>query len=328
MDIKKIFVCEFITGGGLIAEPLPKSLVNEGARMRDALLRDLKELGYHISTTIDARLDKPALADECTVVDIDQDIWQVWEAQMTHANAVWIVAPETDGALHYLTQIAALKGLWILGCGLDSIAVAGNKLATYQVLSDAGIRTPKTYIYDAWSKGPGAWIAKPDDGAGCDDTVFFHHANDLSHWMQANKKTDSHVIQPFIDGTMASISCVMAQNQAHVLSCNTQLIEIRRHVVSYHGSILNGELSHRVAMQQIAQQVLDVMPTLAGYVGIDVVIENGNIWVLDVNPRLTTSYVGMREAIGCNPAELIIEALAQPHFNWPELAHNRVEVLV
>jgi predicted ATP-grasp superfamily ATP-dependent carboligase len=48
--------------------------------------------------------------------------------------------------------------------------------------------------------------------------------------------------------------------------------------------------------------------------------------VVEINPRLTTSYVGLREAIGVNPAELIIKTLTQPRYRWPKLQHNQVQI--
>ena len=89
MLIKKIFVCEFITGGGLCGEPLSASLAKEGALMRDTLLRDLNELPYQISTSIDARLAKPSLSSECVVIKNNDDVWDIWQKQIVAADAVF-----------------------------------------------------------------------------------------------------------------------------------------------------------------------------------------------------------------------------------------------
>ena len=108
LKINKIFVCEFITGGGLCAESLPTSLAREGALMRDALLRNLSTLPYEICTTLDARLMPPEHC-LCVKVQANDDIWQIWQTQISEADAVFLIAPETDGLLHYLTQVALLQ---------------------------------------------------------------------------------------------------------------------------------------------------------------------------------------------------------------------------
>ncbi|MGH8600628.1 MAG: hypothetical protein ACRET1_08180, partial [Burkholderiales bacterium] len=53
----RIFVYEYITGGGLLDKAVPASLAREGEVMAQALMRDLAELsGVEVLTTRDARL--------------------------------------------------------------------------------------------------------------------------------------------------------------------------------------------------------------------------------------------------------------------------------
>lgn len=300
--------------------------------MRDALLRDLSELPYSISTTVDARLKAPENCAECVVVQADDDVWQIWRAQISAADAVFIIAPETDGTLHYLTQMAeiaksdALEPALVLGCGLTSIAITSDKLATSLALEVADIATIPTYTLENWPKSHWIWLAKPNDGAGCSDTACFNNADDLQDWIEQNDKQLTHVIQAYQPGDAASISCVMKKGKAHVLSCNTQEIEINNHMVSYKGGIVNGMREHWQAFELVANQVAKALPDLAGYVGIDVIVDNDEVIVVEINPRLTTSYIALREATGKNPAELIINILTNPRAKWPKLQQNQVRI--
>ena len=340
-------MCEFITGGGLCAEPLPESLAKEGAMMRDALLLELSSLPYHVSTTVDARLNNPTHCVECIKIERGDDIWQVWQRQMQAADAVWLIAPETDGVLHYFTQIATLqpqglspqnisakaddaclKGKLLLGCGLESIEITSDKLETYLALKQANILTIATYTYQNWPKGEGAWLAKPNDGAGCEDTVYYDNAENLMQWLVLHNKLLTHVIQPYKTGVPASISCVIHGGKAQLLSCNTQIIEINHHALSYKGSIINGMREYWQVFERLANEIASAMPSLAGYVGIDVIVNDHSVYVLEINPRLTTSYAGLREATGVNPAELIINTLTQPDYQWPEIQQNIVNIHV
>ena len=328
MSIKKLFVCEFITGGGLNAQPLADSLAKEGALMRDALLYDLSSLPYRVSTTIDARISIPKYCAECVKVSAGDDVWQVWKTQMQSADAVWLIAPETDGILHYFTQIAALQAKLVLGCGLESIEISSDKLATYLALKQADILTLPTYTYQNWPKSDSSWLAKPNDGAGCEDTVCFDNAENLMHWLVQNNKLLTHVIQPYKTGVPASISCVIHHAKAQLLSCNSQLIEINNHRLGYQGSIVNGMREHWPAFEVLANEIASAIPGLAGYVGIDVIVNNHSVYALEINPRLTTSFAGLRKATGANPAELIINTLTQPDFKWPKLQQNIVNIHV
>ena len=296
--------------------------------MRDALLHDLSSLPYHVSTTVDARLSIPKYCAECVKVSAGDDVWQVWKTQMQSADAVWLIAPETDGILHYFTQIAALQAKLVLGCGLESIEISSDKLATYLALKQADILTLPTYTYQNWPKSDSSWLAKPNDGAGCEDTVCFDNAENLMHWLVQNNKLLTHVIQPYKTGVPASISCVIHHAKAQLLSCNSQLIEINNHRLGYQGSIVNGMREHWPAFEVLANEIASAIPGLAGYVGIDVIVNNHSVYALEINPRLTTSFAGLRKATGANPAELIINTLTQPDFKWPKLQQNIVNIHV
>jgi predicted ATP-grasp superfamily ATP-dependent carboligase len=321
--IKKIFVCEFITGGGLCAEQLPESLIKEGALMRDALLRDLSQLPYQVYTTADARLKPPNNVAKCIVVQAKDDIWKIWETQIKRADAVWIIAPETDGLLHCLTQMAVRHGKKILGCGLVSVKVTSEKLKTCIALQKAGISTIPTHTYDDWQKSDITWLAKPNDGAGCGDTACFDNCDELQNWLLENGRQHTHVIQAFQEGTHASISCVMHKGNAEILSCNTQLVTIENKALKFKGCIVNGMKMHWQQFQKIAKKIAHAMPDLAGYVGIDVIVKGNEVCVVEINPRLTTSYAGLNKATGVNLAELIIDMLTKPDFVWPKIMKNK-----
>ncbi len=325
-------MCEFITGGGLCGEPLPDSLAKEGALMRDALLTDLSELPYEIVTTTDyrvlARSAKPILCSECITINKNDNVWQIWQTQMQAADAVWIIAPETGGILKKLTQMAGLKAALALGCGLASIEITSKKMATYLALDADGIASIPTYTFENWIKSHWIWLAKPNDGAGCSDTACFNNPDDLENWIEDNHKQMTHVIQAFQPGDAASISCVMQHGKAHLLSCNTQYININNQMLRYSGGVINGMRDYWPQFEFIANRIAQALPDLAGYVGIDVIVDDDEIIVVEINPRLTTSYIGLRESIGANPAELIINTLTQPDFVWPSLQRNLVIINV
>jgi len=112
------------------------------------------------------------------------------------------------------------------------------------------------------------------------------------------------------------------------------MIDINHHTLSFKGVIINGMRTHWQAFEQLANQVAAAFPDLAGYVGIDVIIDINEdlgcdeIILVEINPRLTTSYAGLCEATGANPAELIINTLINPDFIWPTIQQNMVSLYV
>jgi len=49
--------------------------------------------------------------------------------------------------------------------------------------------------------------------------------------------------------------------------------------------------------------------------------------VLEINPRLTTSYVGMHRAIGFNPARLVLDMFYNDAFELPLTIARNVVVI-
>ncbi|MDX1914494.1 MAG: ATP-grasp domain-containing protein [Methylophilus sp.] len=335
----KLFVCEFITGGGLMGEEIPTSLAREGLLMRDALLGDLSTVSnLALSTTFDKRFSPfQHHAVQSIQIDEETDVWLLWESLIDQVDAVWWVAPETNDILYRLTQLAVLKNKLVIGSGLDAIAITSKKDLTAQTLSQSGIPTIPTSSYQSWQDSQHCrWLVKPNDGVGCEDTYLFELPEQVHQWFESNpEKQLSHVIQPWIEGVAASMSVLAYANSLQVLSCNEQLIVFKtegtKKKLSYVGSHLNNMMAYRQACIDLALQIQQSIPGLQGYYGVDVVIHPENLQcmtVVEINPRLTTSYVRLKEAMNTNPAQLILSALTQKNFAMPKLEYLKVAFYV
>ena len=68
------------------------------------------------------------------------------------------------------------------------------------------------------------------------------------------------------------------------------------------------ELARRAT--ELGERALDALPDATGYVGVDLVLGNApdgsEDVVIEVNPRLTTSYVGLRAMTSSNLAAAIL----------------------
>lgn len=328
--IKKIFVCEFITAGGLNHTELHSSLVNEGLLMRDALLKDLASLPYEIFITLDARLNFAVELASVEYIHADQDVWLEWEMLIKRVDAVWIIAPETDGYLQKLTQLALKHQKIIIGCGLTTIEICRSKLSSYCFFKQHKLSTVETFLRPSWDKTfSKKWVVKPDDGAGCENTLIFDNAELLMDWIAVENKVHTHVIQPYIEGCPASISCIMHKGHARVLSCNTLLMSINNNILGYQGFVVNGMQKHWEHFAILANKVAKLFPDASGYVGVDVMVSQRDegepeIKVLEVNPRLTTTYAALREATGLNPAKLIIDTVMETYDESSQIERNEI----
>lgn len=328
---RTLLVCEFITGGGLVGADLPLSLVKEGTLMRDALLNDLVCCAdWDIITTYDARLDAPVAKVRTIKVEYNQDVWAIWQQCMAAVDAVWAIAPETGQVLLKLAELAqASQTLWI-GAGINAIEVASNKYLMAQVLGDAKLPIIPSYFYDNWASGKtGPWLVKPNDGAGCEATYVMDSKQAIEDWFaKDHQRKTTHIIQPFLKGTPVSISVLGLIDQAIVLSCNLQTIDSDHGQLSYTGGVVNGASDFWMQLSELANQIKAVMPDLIGYFGVDVLLDIDNkqlLTVVEINPRLTTSYVYLHKAMGCNPAGLVMDGMMEKPIDLSLMKRNRVE---
>ena len=58
-----------------------------------------------------------------------------------------------------------------------------------------------------------------------------------------------------------------------------------------------------------AKKACEYVPGLKGFVGIDFIIEDDYIYLLEINSRFTTSYVGLQKIININIAKTIIDLI-------------------
>lgn len=321
----KIFVCEYVTGGGLYREPLSLSLMQEGELMLQAVLDGLSTVPeVEVITTRDIRL--PCLsAIPAIAIKAEDDVWQVWAACMQQADAVWPIAPESGGIMMRMCELVIASGKRLLASSPDVIRLASSKFETNRTLAAAGVRVvPTVRAQQVASLRQGPWVAKPDDGVSCEDSRVFDNPALLRDWLGKSGRALSHVVQPFVEGIPASISMVCRDGQSVLLSCNRQLIDIDEVGFHYRGGVLNDLREHWSDFESVASEVANAIPGLAGYIGIDVIMHEHKLFVLEINPRLTTSFAGLKSAMGYNPARLILDMFYNGDFIPPPIIERNV----
>ncbi len=297
--------------------------------MLEALLGDLSGMPeIELLTSRDVRLTPTSACVEAIQVTPDQDVWGIWEECMHQADAFWPIAPESGGTLSRLSDMAVRHNKTLLSSSPLAVRHAASKLGTNTALTSSGISAVPTFRSGEFAlAGAGPWVSKPDDGIGCEDCRLFHDARVMRSWLTEGNRLQSHIVQPYISGIPASISMLCKDGQAWLLSCNRQLVDLDDDQFSYRGSELNGMRAHWNAFEAIAQAVAKAMPGLAGYVGVDVVVGKEETLVLEVNPRLTTSYAGLSRATGCNTARMIVDLFYNGGFLPPPvIERNIVEI--
>lgn len=313
----KLFVYEHITSGALTDQDLPTSLAHEGDEMLSAVLHDCHCLPtVDIIILRDSRLSKIDNNERlhCQLVSDPMQFQTLWLQCLINADAVLIIAPETGHVLADLQQQVLDHGKTILGCQPSAISITTNKLDCEQQLNNHHIATPKSYLASQWEQQnfehSDGYIVKPVDGAGCLDTLMFDSSIALQSYLsQQHSKTLHHtLIQPYIQGIPASLSLLISDNDVLVLAINSQKINRKVNTLIFTGCVVNGineTLFSLAQATQLAQQIHHSIPGLWGFIGVDIILSNSTATVVDINPRLTTSYVGLQQSLSINPMELL-----------------------
>ena len=305
----RIFVYEHITGGGCASEALPWALLPEASLMLRALVSDLRAIpNTEVVGMRDERV-APALGDWQQRVVCDRPTWEAgFSALLRNAEATWLIAPETGGVLEQLSARVVASGRVLLGSRPAAVAIAGSKLATARALGEAGVAVVPT-----WRPGEagiaGRCVVKPDDGCGCGDTRRFPSVTAARSWIATQADPERFVVQPHVTGGAMSLSVLAGTGGGELLSVNRQRIELRDDLFEFGGCVVNAVADADGKLARLAEQTLAAIPGLWGYVGIDVLLAPRGPIVVEVNPRLTTSYAGLHPAIGVNPAQLVLDLL-------------------
>ncbi len=329
----RVFVGEFLCGGGMASTPkeqISSSLLREGLAMWRALVTDFAEWAQ-VVTPIDPRLnlrvDRMPDSVVCIPLRSGENVREQWLTIAKSCDIALVVAPETDDELGGMIQTFREAGVDVLASDLATLRMASDKWLTAKWLMEHAIPTPQTWAMESnltasearRSNGIGPigldakrWVRKPRDGCGSDSIVVF------DDWKSAcSTMTSNDLVQAWIEGRPASVlvlgGAIEVSNRV-ICPAVWQHCQLRKDdsgnaiqtdvcTVCYTGGSgpIENELQMRVV--SLAEQVTRALPEpLRGFLGIDVVLGDRmeDDCVIEINPRLTTSYIGVRQMINEN----------------------------
>lgn len=313
-----LFIYEHLTSGAFSDKPYSPDLMHEGNAMLQAISTDLLALGHQLAVMRDARLNNDFfMQPQIDLVEISniRQYERAWQRARSLYQFFFIIAPETNDVLGQLTHELEHYNKTVFGCNSSSIQLCSDKLDCFKHLQQHALASPYTQLAEDWQNDNkqtnGHWIVKPRDGAGCEHTYRLNTA-ELEASLPALIKhhAQQYIVQPYIQGQNLSLSLFISDQSIELVSINVQHIEIRQQKLS----LLNCEphrddlLNEKRALE-LANTIHATMPGLWGFVGIDLIQTQDTLWIIDINPRLTSSYAeaAMREHV--NPATLLHQNL-------------------
>lgn len=311
-DIVRLFVYEYVTGGGAWSSNSSTapdgSLLREGRAMFESLAEDFSRCGdVEVLGCRDARLlERLPPRAGLAVVRSAAEERDVFERLARAADAVIVIAPESGGAL--LERVAwaecFARSLW--SPATEFVRIATDKQTTAARLLAAGVRAPRGIALTASEPLPCDFrypaILKPRDGAGSQGVRRLAGADSRT------ERTESETwrLEELCEGLAASIAVLTGPQGRMFLPALRQRLGGTSGFEYLGGDGPLDEFLQRRA-ERLASAALDALPASCGYVGLDLVLgesaDGGDDFVIEVNPRLTTSYVGLRALCAGNLAD-------------------------
>jgi len=319
----RLLVFEFISGGGLVNEALPDHLAREGLMMRTALLADLSALkNVELIVLNDARISEPQVQGKLLVIEQGINLRAYLTAIHDNYEAVWLIAPESSGILVDWQQFFMQQNKLLCLSGEKALLLCQHKLNTIQHLEKFGVSCVSSQKYDSFLPiESGEWVLKPMDSVACEQTYLLQTQQDWQDKLPKLAQQQDYLLQPYIKGQTLSLSGLFFQGECVLICCNQQHISLIDNQFQLNACTVNVKQEKRVDYQALCSQIAQAIPELWGYIGIDLIeTEQGELLVLEINPRLTSSYAGIKAATGLNVAAHVLALLNE---KTPVLQHTK-----
>lgn len=282
----RILVAEYAVGGG---EGKSVSLLREGKAMLSTLKEGFERMGHEVVYP-EAETDFEAAVDKLS----------------KESDAGIVIAP--DDKLYALTELIE-SNTANLGCPSDSVKICADKMRTSKILSGEGIPVPRIVSVEEVESSEGQrYVSKPRYGCASED-VFILNAEKYHKVLSFYNNAD-HIITEFIAGDDISSSIIAGKSSVLPLTINKQFIRIEGERLRYEGGFVPYFIGREAEgeIMRISKRVVTILHC-RGYVGIDFVLgEDGTAYVVDVNPRPTTSIVGIAKVLNYEVSDLILRA--------------------
>ena len=320
-----VLVFEYFTASG----EKDKSIISEAEKLLFSLLKDLSEI------KVDLVINKSYgnIVKEYNNINpilINENIVDWLEVNASKFKSAIFIAAENNNNLYIITKILEENNVKTYTSNSKACLLTSDKYGTYQALPD-NISQPDSFKVEIDSKGN--WmgeivnlyeklqiknsskslklIIKPLLGVDCEGIVLLENIDDLSYDLENIFPLNSSVIvQEYIEGQDVSVSLISDGKNALPISLNQQFIELKCDGAKYAGGKLPYDSKYSDVAFEMAKNAVESIDGLKGFVGVDLKIsDDGSVYLLEINSRFTTPYVGLSKIARFNIAQSIIDLI-------------------
>lgn len=324
----KIVVYEHLSGGGYSGQPISSAVLSEGFGMLRMFASDLKMAGHEVTVILDDRISKfnHTMNVDYTVPILNSQEPKKFLMNLARINdASYIIAPEREKTLQSFVKLMEQTGKISLNCKSSTIQTVSDKAILYEVLKKNSLKTPETIVFNVKdslvkvkqvinSELGYPVVFKPVDGVSCNGLSIVKKEDQVEEAIikiKTESAEEQYIVQEFIDGEAASVSLICAKDKVSAINLNKQIVKINGpyNISSYEGGVVPFDHPLRQIALKSAKKVVECFPGLIGYVGVDLILLKDMVFIVDVNPRLTTSYIGLSKISNFNVAEAMVDGV-------------------
>lgn len=322
-----ILVFEYFTASG----EKDKCIISEAEALIFALLDDLADVQKDLVIN---KSYENALKDFKNVnpILIEGDVIDWLRDNAAQFNKAIFIAAENNNNLYNITKILEENNVKTYTSTADACFKSSDKSESYEALYDM-VPQPRTFrfkidpkgywkraiehLYEKWQAEDPLTklkiIIKPLMGVDCEDIVVLEDIGDLTLDLDRIFTPGSRVIvQEFIEGTDVSVSLISDGTTAIPISLNEQFVELKDDKGTYVGGKLPFDNEHQDEAFEIAKKAVEAIDGLKGFVGVDLIINSDekdvySVYLLEINSRFTTPYVGLKEIANFNIGKSIVD---------------------
>ena len=324
-----ILVFEYFTASG----EKDKCIISEAEALIFALLDDLADLKKDVILNKSYENAVKDL-DNVNPIIIEGDVVDWLRDNASQFSKAIFISAENNNNLYNITKILEENGVRTYTPTAEACFKSSDKSESYEALYDV-VPQPRTFrfkidpkgywkraiehLYEKWQAEDPLTklkiIIKPLRGVDCEDIVVIEDIGDLTLDLDKIFVPGSRVIvQEFIEGTDVSVSLISDGKTAVPISLNEQFVELNDDKGTYLGGKLPFESKYKDEAFEIAKIAVESIDGMKGFVGVDLIINADekdvySVYLLEINSRFTTPYVGLKQIANFNIGKTIVDLL-------------------
>jgi len=346
--MNRILVAEFLLANADAAQDAAPSMLDEAAAMLHGVLEDLAALpdtdvtvllseDCHLFGTADCgirfKIQRGTLQSDTLPAILRGS------SEQSAFDSVLLIAPECNGVLVSLlkaVQGSAKSPPLSLNLNWRLAEIFADKRQTDAWLRQHKIPTIPTKTIDdvtiplaidtQHSIADSFAVLKPRDGAGADGVrIVVLGPRSFQSLPPRQSDNDRWILQPLMPGVACSIGFIGGgeRGPTTMLPPARQDIQVTNGNLSYSGGQVPCDPAIASRIIPVATQLAAALGAFNGYVGVDLLVDltdaddsNDTVCVVEINPRLCTSYVGYRALTRDNLAAWILQQHVGTPIRW------------